>query len=233
MRKPAAVVLLSGGMDSATVLAQALEQGWNVLFALGIDYGQRHSRELESAHKIAAYYRVKYRTVALPTIASFHLTNRALSVPAAKDDKQHLTIVPGRNAVLCSYAAALAISEDANEVFIGACADDYRSYPDCRPLFVDYLSTAFEVGYGVSVNAPLVRMSKTEIVALGVSLAVPYRLTYTCYQGAEEPCLQCDACVERSLAMTANGLDYFGDLLVAPSEREPVGILSKEDWLDE
>lgn len=211
MNEPKAVVLLSGGMDSATVLAWALQNKWNVVCALAIYYGQRHMRELEAARSIAQHFVVPYESMPVPVLQSPALSSQSRQgVPDASAGLQYLTNVYGRNAVLCAHAAALAQARGASVVMFGACADDYRSYPDCRQPFIDALNVAFTLGYGVSVVAPFVTWSKTRIVTNGLAAGVPFALTYTCYRGGERPCMACDACVERVEAMEANGVDYFG-----------------------
>lgn len=200
-----AVVLLSGGLDSATCLAIANEAGFET-YALSFSYGQRHEAELEASARVAAGLGVKVHRVARIDLAVFGgsaLTDRSLDVPEAPSEGIPITYVPARNTVFLSYALAWAEVLEADAVFIGVNAVDYSGYPDCRPEFV----SAFEVmanlatrrgveGHKLSIHAPLMHMSKAEIIQQGLKLGVDYSLTVSCYQAdvAGRACGRCDSC---------------------------------------
>lgn len=207
------VVLLSGGVESATLIPYLRDQGWEVALALSYDYGQKHKREILAATAIAEYFDVEHRILSLPRLPSPVLTREDQLAPDAKAGLAAYTYVYGRNAILLSYAVAYAQEIGATAVFYGASGSDYEYYPDCRPAFIFPFSDAMLSGYGVAVGAPFVDLNKAEVVRQGLELGVPYHLCYTCYRGAEEPCLQCDACVTRLKAMEANGCDYYGHRL--------------------
>jgi 7-cyano-7-deazaguanine synthase len=203
------VVLLSGGMDSATCLAWASRRGSVV--ALTVAYGQKHRRELRSARELARRFRVRRHVILqlpLTRIADSALTRRGRRIPSPSTRRSGIpsTYVPARNTILLGLALALAESTGADGICIGANAVDYSGYPDCRPEFlrafqrVARLGTRVGVERGVQVRvlAPLVRLSKAEIVQLGTRLGVPWELTWSCYRGGRRPCGRCDACVLRA-----------------------------------
>ncbi|HUR76654.1 MAG TPA: 7-cyano-7-deazaguanine synthase QueC [Acidimicrobiales bacterium] len=206
-----AVVALSGGLDSTVCLADALAT-YDSVIALTVDYGQRHSVELERARAIAAHYDVEHIVTRLDLSAwgGSALTDAAIEVPtaaaaAATGATIPITYVPGRNLIFLSLAVALAEARGAAAVSIGVNALDYSGYPDCRPEFVDSfrataalaLRTGVE-GSPVEVITPLIAMSKADIVRRGVELGAPLRLTWSCYRGDAQPCGDCDACVLRA-----------------------------------
>lgn len=213
MPKPA-VVLLSGGLDSTTCVAVALERGFEVT-ALSFDYSQRHRVELEAARRVLEHYGVKRHFVfnvgLFREIGGSALTDPSLAVPqyrsaAEMSDGIPITYVPARNLVFLSYALGVAETVGAEDLFIGVNAVDYSGYPDCRPEFIrSFQETAnLAVKAGVEgarfqVHAPLVELSKAEIVALGTRLGVPYHLTHSCYapNAAGLACGGCDSCVLR------------------------------------
>jgi len=200
------VVLLSGGMDSATCLALAVRRDRTV-HALTVLYGQRHAREVRSARALARHYGVARHTVVRlplgPLLAS-SLTDSSRSLP----DRPHptgripSTYVPARNTILLSIALGYAESHHLGSIFLGANAIDYSGYPDCRPEYfraferLSRLATkaGVERGERVRIETPLLRMSKAEIVRLGERLRVPWGLTWSCYAGGATPCGKCDAC---------------------------------------
>ncbi len=205
---PRAVVLLSGGMDSATALAIALKDGFEVT-ALSVDYGQRHKRELDSARKVAKYFGVKdHRVVSLDltAIGGSALTDRKIQIPEQRRLEEigqgiPPTYVPARNTILLSYALGLAEATDAKAIYIAANQIDYSGYPDCRPEFyrafqeVARLGTKRGVeGDVIEIRTPLIAMSKADIVRKGEELGVPWARTWSCYQGEEKACGVCDAC---------------------------------------
>lgn len=201
-----AVVLLSGGLDSATCLAVALSRGYECV-AISFDYGQRAESEIGAARRLCEHSNVVHRVVplALGSLGGSALTDRNLDVPEeeAVAGEIPITYVPARNTVFLSYALALAEVVEASAIFIGVNALDYSGYPDCRPEFID----AFEkmanlatragiTGKPLKIEAPLQQMSKADIVRLGVELGVDYSLTVSCYQadGDGGACGVCDSC---------------------------------------
>jgi 7-cyano-7-deazaguanine synthase len=203
-----AVVLLSGGLDSSTVLAIALSQGYEV-HALSFDYGQRHSRELESAKKIAEYYKVPHKIIKidLRQIGGSALTDN-IEVPERDIEEIEkeipITYVPARNTILLSYALGYAEVIDADAIFYGANAIDYSGYPDCRPEYVEAFERCANLGTKrgvegrpIRIIAPIIHMTKAEIIKKGMELGVPYELTWSCYKGGKKACGKCDSCLLR------------------------------------
>jgi 7-cyano-7-deazaguanine synthase len=202
-----AVVLLSGGLDSSVTLAIAISQDYRV-HALTIDYGQRHQRELDAARSMAKHYGVDQKTVRvdLSAFGGSALTNGLIKVPSSTpEDEIGTTIpptyVPARNTVFIAIASSWAEALDADAVFIGANAVDYSGYPDCRPEFIDAMSKAIELGTKrgmegrpIRILAPILRLSKADIVRRGLELDVPFRLTWSCYRGRLKACGHCDSC---------------------------------------
>lgn len=215
---PGSVVLLSGGMDSATCLALASRDAAPV-HALTVRYGQRHVREVRSARALARHYRVARHVVLrlpLGPLLDSSLTRRAQPLPRAGDHGGRIpsTYVPARNTILLAVALGYAESHRLGSIYLGANAIDYSGYPDCRPPFlraferVARLGTRIgvESGEGVRIRAPLLRLSKERIVRLGDGLGVPWRLTWSCYAGGPTPCGRCDACRLRALGFRSAGL---------------------------
>ncbi len=200
-----AVVLVSGGLDSATVLAIAKAEGY-ACHSLSFDYGQRHRAELESARKIAANARVvEHREVKLDlsSLGGSALTDLSITVPESPSSGIPVTYVPARNTVFLSYALAYAEVIGAEDIFIGVNAVDYSGYPDCRPEYIAAfekmanLATKSGVeGRRLHVRAPLMDMGKSQIIARGVALGVDYAHTVSCYQadGEGRACGRCDSC---------------------------------------
>jgi 7-cyano-7-deazaguanine synthase len=232
-----AIVLLSGGLDSATCLAIARDRGFSV-HALSFDYGQRHRHELEAAARIARALGVaSHRTVTidLRAIGGSALT-ADIAVPKSRsmDDLSHgipITYVPARNLVFLSLAAGLAEVVGASDLFIGINAIDYSGYPDCRPEFVESFEKTVNLatragaeGHPMRVHAPLARMSKAEIIRLGASLGVDYGLTTSCYDPDEHgrACGECDSCILRRQGFSDAGV-ADPTLYVARSARARVG----------
>lgn len=214
--KPA-VVLLSGGLDSATVLAIAREAGF-ACHALSIDYGQRHDAELAAAARVArSLGAVEHRVIriGLGELGGSALTDPALAVPETPGDGIPVTYVPARNTVMLALALAWAEVLGARDIFIGVNAVDYSGYPDCRPEFIAAfehlarLATKAGVeGEAMHVHAPLQQLSKAEIVRRGVELHVDYGQTVSCYQADPDgrACGHCDACRLRRAGFAAAGL---------------------------
>ncbi len=220
---PKAVVLLSGGLDSATVLAMARAQGF-ACHALSLDYGQRHHAELAAARRVADALGVvehKVLPLSLDAIGGSALTDSTIDVPAAGGEGIPVTYVPARNTVFLALALGWAEVLGASDLFVGVNAVDYSGYPDCRPAFIEAferlanLATRAGVeGERFRVHAPLIRMSKAEIIRAGVGLGVDYGLTVSCYQADADgtACGICDACRLRAegfrTAMVADPTRY-------------------------
>jgi len=212
-----AVVLLSGGLDSATVLAAATAEGRRC-HALTVEYGQRHRSELAAAARLATHFGVAEHRVARVDLGQFGgsaLTDPALAVPESGGTGIPVTYVPARNTVLLSLALAWAEVLDAREIHIGANAIDYSGYPDCRPPFIAAFNALAAVatragleGHAPVVLAPLIAMSKADIVRTGARLGVDYAMTVSCYQADETgaACGRCDACRLRAQGFSEAGL---------------------------
>lgn len=205
-----AVVLLSGGLDSSTVLAMALEKGYEVV-ALTFDYGQKHLRELNSARKVARFYRVKEHMV-IPLDIGKHLqsslTQESIAIPdggsVAAQSSIPSTYVPSRNTIFLSIAASIAESRGAERIFIAVNSVDFSGYPDCTPEFLQAFQETLNVGTKtgrlgrtLKIEAPILRMSKADIVGEAVRLKVPLELTWSCYRGGVKACGRCDSCLLR------------------------------------
>ena len=214
-----AVVLVSGGLDSATVLAAARAQGF-ACYALSLDYGQRHRIELESAQKVAAAAgAIEHRIVRID-IGGFGgsaLTDHQIGIPtiAAAADEIPVTYVPARNTIFLSVALGWAEVVQASAIFIGANAVDYSGYPDCRPEFIEAFQTMANLatkagveGKPIEVQAPLINLSKAEIIKLGLKLKVDYADTISCYNPGVNGviCGECDSCRIRADGFAAAGL---------------------------
>ncbi len=200
-----AVVLLSGGLDSATVLAIAREQGY-ACHALSFDYGQTHRAELQAAERVAQALGAeahRWVQIDLRAIGGSALTDDSIAVPYEPSEGIPVTYVPARNTIFLSFALAWAEVLGANDIFIGVNAVDYSGYPDCRPAFIQAFETLANLatkagveGQRLRVHAPLIQLSKAEIIRRGVALGVDYGLTVSCYQADEQgrACGRCDAC---------------------------------------
>ena len=204
-----AVILLSGGLDSTTVLAIAKEQNYDC-YALSFDYGQKQRSELESSIAIAKKSNViehRIMKISLSDIGGSALTDKEISVPKFSDsDDIPITYVPARNTIFLSFALAWAEVVDCQTIFIGVNALDYSGYPDCRPEFIEAfeamanLATKQSVeGVKIQIKTPLINMTKAEIIKKGLSLGVDYSETTSCYDANSlgEACGECDACVLR------------------------------------
>jgi len=208
-----AIVLLSGALDSTTVLAAATNEGFDII-ALTFNYGQRHNYEIECAKEIATSYNITKHQIAnidLGSIGGSALTDD-IDVPKNRDAGEMnseipITYVPARNTIFLSYALALAEVENSFNIFIGVNALDYSGYPDCRPEYIDSFQKMGRLAtkYGVEeteklqIHTPLIDLKKSEIIKLGIELGVDYSKTHSCYDplGKDEPCGKCDACLLR------------------------------------
>lgn len=216
MIKPA-VILLSGGLDSATALAIARKQGY-ACHALSLDYGQRHNAELTAAKRVAAHLgAVEHRTIqlGLGQFGGSALTDSTIAVPESPTAGIPVTYVPARNTVMLALALAWAEVLGARDIFIGVNAVDYSGYPDCRPEFIEAferlanLATRAGVeGRRIHIHAPLQYCSKAEIIRTGLALGVDYGLTVSCYQADTHGrgCGVCDACRLRRAGFEAAGI---------------------------
>lgn len=206
-----AIVLLSGGLDSSTVLAMAIERGCEVV-ALTFDYGQKHRRELNSARKIAKHFKVKEHIVVPLNIGELlrsSLTSDAMQIPqrdstSGAGEEIPSTYVPSRNIIFLSIASSVAESRGSQAVFIAANSVDFSGYPDCTPEFIAAFQRVLDVGTkagkegkSIRVEAPILTKSKAEIVKEAVRLGVPLELTWSCYRGAAKACGRCDSCLLR------------------------------------
>lgn len=215
-----AVVLLSGGMDSSTVLAMALERGFDVI-ALTFDYGQKHRRELDSARRVAKHYGLKDHIVMpldLGRYLNSSLTQDSMSIPSGRSKTEigtgiPSTYVPGRNTVFLSIAFSIAESRGATTVFIAANAVDFSGYPDCTPEFMEAFQKMIDLGTkvgregrGVKIEAPILRETKAQIVKEAIRLHVPLELTWSCYRGGAKACGVCDSCLLRLEGFKAAGV---------------------------
>lgn len=213
---PKAVVLLSGGLDSATVAAQAQVDGYEVI-ALSLFYGQRHDRELDAAKAIVQTLQIKTHhmlEVPLSQWGGSSLTDKHQAIPTQFSESGVIpsTYVPGRNTVFIAIALSLAEAVGAATIYLGINAVDYSGYPDCRP---DYLAAFQQLanlsskvgieGHAPQLIAPLVLDSKVDIVRRALKLGVPIKLTWSCYQGGEIPCGVCDSCRIRDRALIEAG----------------------------
>ncbi|MDO9424248.1 MAG: 7-cyano-7-deazaguanine synthase QueC [Methylobacter sp.] len=213
-----AIVLLSGGLDSITVLALAKQQGFKC-YALSFDYGQRHNAELIAAAQIAADYQVedhKIIKLGLSSIGGSALTDEHIAVPSTPQKGIPVTYVPARNTIFLSFALGWAEVLKLNDIFIGVNAVDYSGYPDCRPEFINAfqqlanLATKAGVeGEHFAIHTPLIALSKAEIIKKGVALGVDYRRTVSCYSADERgrACRVCDACRLRKTGFIEAGIE--------------------------
>lgn len=212
-----AIVLLSGGLDSATTLAIAQSEGY-ACYCLSLDYGQRHRAELDAAAKLAASLGASEHRVLkvdLTTFGGSALTAQNLAVPTTPVEGIPITYVPARNTIMLSLALAWSEVLGAHDIFIGANAVDYSGYPDCRPEFIaafeqlaNLATKAAIEGAPCRIHAPLIKLSKAQIIRQGQTLGVDYALTVSCYQAdaAGRACGLCDSCRLRKQGFAAAGI---------------------------
>lgn len=212
-----AVVLLSGGLDSATVLAMAKKQGY-ICHALSVDYGQRHNAELIAAERVAQALGVIEQRIVSVDLTAFGgsaLTDKRIAVPEETSKGIPLTYVPARNTIMLSLALAWAEVLQVQDIFIGVNAVDFSGYPDCRPEYIAAFENMANVatkagveGKYLTLHAPLLRLPKADIVKTGTKLGVDYSLTVSCYQADSEgrACARCDSCKLRQAGFKAAGI---------------------------
>ena len=220
-----AMVLCSGGLDSSTALAIAVEKyGKDEVVALSVSYGQKHEKEVEAAEKICSYYGV--RRIHLDLQKIFQYSDSALlrqsdqeipqesygaQVKKTMGSRPVSTYVPFRNGLFLSSAASIALSFDCEVIYYGAHADDAAgsAYPDCSPAFNEAMNKAIYEGSGhlLRIEAPFVGITKAEVVKKGLKLRVPYEMTWSCYEGGDRPCGKCATCIDRAKAFRLNGVE--------------------------
>lgn len=208
-----AIVLMSGGIDSTTLLHYVKSQGYKV-YGISFDYGQRHKKELEFAKYWGKKLCEEWKLIDLSFMSDVAdmsaLIDDSKSIPKEKytHENQKITVVPNRNMVMLSIAIAWAENKGIKDVFFAPHHNDYAIYPDCRPEFVEAISKASQLGTysNVRVNAPFVKMTKADIVKLGDNLGVDYSKTWSCYEGKEKHCGKCATCQERREAFMRAGV---------------------------
>lgn len=213
-----AICLLSGGLDSSVCLYVARSEGYQPI-ALSIEYGQRHVREIAAARSLTKRLVIPhfFSTFSIPWKGSA-LLDKALELPMDReeDTMSHqipATYVPGRNSVFLSLAISCAEAENSDTIFIGANILDYSGYPDCRPEYLQAVGEAMwrgtkagVEGRKLEIKAPLIKLTKKDIVLLGQKLGVPFKMTWSCYAGEDKPCGACDACILRAKGFREAGI---------------------------
>jgi len=223
-----AIVLLSGGLDSSTVLALAKERGYDVV-ALTFDYGQKHKRELNSSRKMARHFKAKEHIIvplSLGELLRSSLTRESMSIPENRTEEEissgvPSTYVPSRNIIFLSIAASIAESRGAEAIFIATNSVDFSGYPDCTAEFLSAFQSTLDIGTkagregrGIRVEAPILTKSKGDIVREAIRLKVPMEDTWSCYKGGVKACGKCDSCLLRLRGFSEAGirdpLEYEG-----------------------
>lgn len=220
-----AMVLLSGGVDSATALGIAVDKyGKDNVIALSVMYGQKHDKEIGASDAVAEHYGVEHLYLDLSKIFQYSdcslLKQSHEDIPESSYEEQIKetkgeapvsTYVPFRNGLFLSSAASIALSKGCSLIYYGAHADDAAgfAYPDCSVDFVNAMNEAIWEGSGhqLKIEAPFVKVNKANIVKMGLELKVPYGLTWSCYEGGEKPCGKCGTCIDRAAAFAANGVE--------------------------
>jgi len=205
--------IISGGMDSVTLLYDLIKQGHEVK-CLSFNYGQRHKKELESAHLTCAKLNVQHDVIDITSVTSF-ISNSALTgdvdVPQGhyEEENMKLTVVPSRNTIMLSIANGYAVNIEYDAVSTAVHAGDHAIYPDCRPIFIDRLQKVFEINNfkPVQLLAPYLNIDKAGIVKKGLELGVDYNLSWTCYRGHDIACGKCGSCQERLESFNKNGVE--------------------------
>ena len=206
------IVVYSGGLDSFTLLNEAIRSGKDVS-ALSFDYGQKHNKELHFVEKFCAQEFIDSKIVDVSSIKELFqgssLTDE-IDIPKGhyEDVSMKSTVVPNRNMILISLALGYAVTKGAEEVWFGAHAGDHAIYPDCRPEFVEKMDSVARIANysSIAIKAPYITMSKTEILAIGLNMQLDYGLTWTCYEGKDLACGSCGACHERLESFAANNV---------------------------
>lgn len=213
-----AIVLLSGGLDSATSAAIAIKDGFETI-AISFSYGQRHHKELEAAKKIALFLNIKehyFSEVNLAQWGGSSLTDKQIKLPqeGVKVDVIPNTYVPGRNTVFLAIALSLAEAKQAEAIYLGINAVDYSGYPDCRPEYLQAYQNLANLSSKVGIEgktpqliAPLINDSKVAIIKKAINLGIPIAETWSCYEGGEKPCGVCDSCRIRNQALKEAGYE--------------------------
>lgn len=221
--KEKALVLFSGGVDSTTCLGLALERfGKENVEVLSISYGQKHHKEMECAAKVLEYYGIKGQNIDLTEMFTYSecslLSHSKQEIPKSSYDEQLkdregspvTTYVPFRNGLFLSAAASIGLSKGCSYLYYGAHRDDAagNAYPDCSEVFYNAMNEAIREGSGhqIRLEAPFINKNKAQVVAEGLRLKVPYELTWSCYEGGENPCGTCGTCIDRRRAFEANGI---------------------------
>jgi 7-cyano-7-deazaguanine synthase len=219
-----AMVLSSGGVDSTTCVGLAVQEyGAENVITLSISYGQKHTKEIEAAQKVADYYGVEHLYLDLAEIFQYSdcslLSHSDAEIPkesyakqlSHSDGKPVTTYVPFRNGLFLSSAASIALSKECSVIYYGAHADDAagNAYPDCSSAFHNAMNMAIWEGSGkqLKVEAPFVTWTKAQVVKKGLELRVPYELTWSCYEGKEKACGKCGTCIDRKEAFLKNGVE--------------------------
>jgi len=209
------IALLSGGMDSTTLVAKLIADGHEVE-SVGINYGQRHAKELDAAKAVASHFGIPFDVVSLEAVKPF-LGGSALTddvnVPDGHyaENTMRITVVPNRNGMMLNVVAGIAVARKANHIATAIHAGDHYIYPDCRPEFFEAMSKAISLGtqsFGdISILAPFVQISKADIAAVGKEVNAPLELSWSCYKGGEIHCGACGTCFERREAFEIAGID--------------------------
>jgi len=215
-----AIVLLSGGLDSSTVLALAKERGYDVV-ALTFDYGQKHKRELNSSRKMARHFKAKEHVIVplnLGELLRSSLTRKSMSIPENRTEEEISsgvpdTYVPSRNIIFLSIAASIAESRGAEAIFIATNSVDFSGYPDCTAEFMAAFQRTLDIGTkagregrGIRIEAPILTKSKRDIVREAIRLKVPLEDTWSCYKGGVKACGKCDSCLLRLRGFSEAGI---------------------------
>ena len=227
MKKTKAIILSSGGVDSTTCVGLAVQRfGAENVTTISFKYGQKHSKELDCAEKVAQYYQVAHRVIDIRALDLFKGSSCSLLQGSANEIKHESyeeqikksdtgivdSYVPFRNGLMLSMIASIAMATNPDGVtyiYLGAHADDAtgNAYPDCSPVFSLFMNGAIYAGTDkhVVVCTPLIEMNKTEVVRIGLKIHVPYELTWSCYEGGDKPCGKCGTCIDRAKAFALNG----------------------------
>lgn len=232
---PKAVLIVSGGMDSATLAYYYKSKGYD-LHLVGFDYGQRHKKELVSLRVVGDLLRAKVDIIDLSHLKDHlrgsSLTSDDIVVPDGHyaEETMRITVVPNRNMIMIAIATGIAVAEQADVVATGVHAGDHYIYPDCRPQFIEPLAKAIEQGTeghskeGFTLEAPFVNIDKAEIARLGAQLGVPYEITWSCYKGGDIHCGTCGTCYERQEAFLLAKVNDPTEYLATPDDLRSLNV---------